>query len=142
MISERTPNVAIVDITLRGGEQSHSLIDRLCDKGIRVVVATGDADVSLRARASARQARLAKLSAAMNDNKEYTPIEILRERADGLVQRGNSLKKLVDAWQPLYDSLDQRQKVRLRIVAVLLLHELRDAVAERLEAADSDDYED
>ena len=47
MVSERTPNVAIVDITLRGGEQSHSLIDRLCDKGIRVVVATGDADVSL-----------------------------------------------------------------------------------------------
>jgi FixJ family two-component response regulator len=47
MISERTPNVAIVDITLRGGEQSNSLIERLCDKGIRVVVATGDADVSL-----------------------------------------------------------------------------------------------
>jgi FixJ family two-component response regulator len=47
MISERSPNVAIVDITLRGGEQSHSLIDRLCDKGIRVVVVTGDADVSL-----------------------------------------------------------------------------------------------
>ena len=47
MVSERTPNVAIVDITLRGGEQSHSLIDRLCDKDIRVVVATGDADVSL-----------------------------------------------------------------------------------------------
>ena len=97
---------------------------------------------AIRARASARQARLAKLSAAMNDNKEYTPIEILRERADGLVQRGNSLKKLVDAWQPLYDSLDQRQKVRLRFVAVLVLREMRDAVAERLEAADSDDYED
>jgi len=47
IISERSPNVAIVDITLRGGEQSHSLIDRLCDKGIRVVVATGDPDVSL-----------------------------------------------------------------------------------------------
>jgi DNA-binding NarL/FixJ family response regulator len=47
MISERSPNVAIVDITLRGGEQSHSLIDLLCDNGIRVVVATGDTDVSL-----------------------------------------------------------------------------------------------
>jgi len=47
MVSERTPNVAIVDITLRGGEQSHSLIDRLCDKGIRVVVVTGDAGVTL-----------------------------------------------------------------------------------------------
>jgi DNA-binding response OmpR family regulator len=47
LISEQTPNVAIVDITLRGGEESHSLIDRLCDKGIRVVAATGDTDVSL-----------------------------------------------------------------------------------------------
>jgi len=47
LISERSPNVAIVDITLRGGEESHSLIDRLCEKGIRVVVATGDTDVSL-----------------------------------------------------------------------------------------------
>ena len=47
MIFERSPNVAIVDITLRGGEQSHSLIDRLCDKGIRVVLITGHADVSL-----------------------------------------------------------------------------------------------
>jgi FixJ family two-component response regulator len=47
VISERTPHVAIVDITLHGGEQSHSLIDRLCDQGIRVVVITGDADVSL-----------------------------------------------------------------------------------------------
>jgi FixJ family two-component response regulator len=47
IISERNPNVAIVDITLRGGEESHNLIDRLCDKGIRVVVATGDTDVSL-----------------------------------------------------------------------------------------------
>src|SRR5688500_8815305 len=47
MISERSPSVAIVDITLRDGEQSHSLIDRLFNKGIRVVVITGDADVSL-----------------------------------------------------------------------------------------------
>src|SRR5262249_11963429 len=66
---------------------------------------------AIRARASARQARIAKLAAAANSDKEYTPIEILRARADGLIQRGNSLKKLVDAWQPLYDTLDARQKV-------------------------------
>jgi CheY-like chemotaxis protein len=33
LISEQTPNVAIVDITLRGGEESNRLIDRLCEKG-------------------------------------------------------------------------------------------------------------
>lgn len=94
---------------------------------------------AIRARASARQARLAKLAAATNDGKDRTPIEILRARGDGLVERGNALKKLVDAWQPLYDSLDARQKVRVRILAVLVVREMRDRIAERLEAADSDD---
>jgi len=39
--------VALVDINLRRGEQSHALIDRLHDRGIRVVVITGYGDVSL-----------------------------------------------------------------------------------------------
>ena len=53
MIFERSPHMAIVDITLRGGEQSHSLIDSLCDKGIRVVVLTGDAEASSTGRVAA-----------------------------------------------------------------------------------------
>jgi hypothetical protein len=96
---------------------------------------------AIRARAAGRQARLAKLGGAMDANKEYTPIEIMRTRADGLISRGNALKKLVDAWQPLYDTLDARQKVRLRILAVLVVREMKDRVAERLEAADHDDEE-
>jgi hypothetical protein len=96
---------------------------------------------AIRGRAAARQARLAKLSAAMDSNKEYTPIEILRARADALVERGTTLKKLVDAWQPLYDTLDNRQKVRLRILAVLVVREMKDRIAERLEAADYDEEE-
>ena len=47
MLSERRPNVALVDFTLRAGEESYELIDRLCAQGIRVVVVTGDTDVSL-----------------------------------------------------------------------------------------------
>src|ERR1044072_4369157 len=94
---------------------------------------------AIRARASARQARLAKLAAAMDADKDYTPIEILRARADNLIARGNSLKKLVDAWQPLYDTLDARQKVRLRLLAVLVVPEMRDRIAQRMEAADYDD---
>jgi FixJ family two-component response regulator len=47
MASERRPNVAIVDINLRGGERSHGLIDRLHQQGVGVVVMTGHADVSL-----------------------------------------------------------------------------------------------
>jgi DNA-binding NtrC family response regulator len=46
LVSERTPDVALVDIHLRDGEQSYCLINRLHDQGIRVVVITGYADVS------------------------------------------------------------------------------------------------
>ena len=47
LVSERRPDVALVDINLRRGERSHGLIDRLNDQGIRVVVLTGYADASL-----------------------------------------------------------------------------------------------
>jgi DNA-binding NtrC family response regulator len=47
LTSERTPDVAIVDINLRGGEKSYDLIDQLHHQGTRVVVITGYADVSL-----------------------------------------------------------------------------------------------
>jgi len=46
LVSERTPDVALVDIHLRDGELSYCLINRLHDQGIRVVVITGYADVS------------------------------------------------------------------------------------------------
>ena len=47
MVSERRPDVAIVDINLRRGERSYGLIDRLYDQGIRVVVMTGYSDAAL-----------------------------------------------------------------------------------------------
>jgi DNA-binding NtrC family response regulator len=47
LIAERSPEVAVVDINLRGGERSYGLIDRLHARGIRTVVITGYADVSL-----------------------------------------------------------------------------------------------
>jgi len=47
LVSESTPDVAIVDINLRDGELSYELIDWLQDRGIRIVVLTGYADVSL-----------------------------------------------------------------------------------------------
>ena len=46
LVSEGAPDVALVDINLRGGERSYDLIDRLHDQGIRVVVISGYADVS------------------------------------------------------------------------------------------------
>jgi DNA-binding NarL/FixJ family response regulator len=47
LVSERRPDVALVDINLRRGERSYDLIDRLHDQGIRVVVITGYTDAAL-----------------------------------------------------------------------------------------------
>jgi DNA-binding NtrC family response regulator len=47
LLAERTPDVAIVDINLRDGERANSLIDRLEEQRIPVIVVSGYADVSL-----------------------------------------------------------------------------------------------
>lgn len=45
LTSERTADVALVDIKLRDGEMAYALIDRLQHQGIRVVVMTGYDDL-------------------------------------------------------------------------------------------------
>jgi CheY-like chemotaxis protein len=47
LISGLTPDVALVDFNLRGGELAHGLIDRLHNQGIRIVVISGYAEVPL-----------------------------------------------------------------------------------------------
>jgi CheY-like chemotaxis protein len=47
LLSEHAPNVALVDVNLRGGELAYGMIDRLHDQGIRVVVLSGYADIPL-----------------------------------------------------------------------------------------------
>jgi DNA-binding NtrC family response regulator len=47
LVSERAPEVALVDINLRNGEKSYDLIDQLHELGIRTVVMSGYADVPL-----------------------------------------------------------------------------------------------
>jgi CheY-like chemotaxis protein len=41
LCAERTPDVALVDFNLRGGELAHALIDRLHSQGIHVIVTSG-----------------------------------------------------------------------------------------------------
>jgi hypothetical protein len=96
---------------------------------------------AIHARAMARHQRLANLAARLNSQQESDPVELLRERADILAQRAAALKKLADAWQPLYQSLDANQKQRLRFITVYVLREMRDALASRqvqLEGEDDD----
>jgi CheY-like chemotaxis protein len=41
LISEKIPDVALVDFNLRGGELAEALIDHLNDRGVRVIVTSG-----------------------------------------------------------------------------------------------------
>jgi acyl carrier protein phosphodiesterase len=80
---------------------------------------------------TARHERLANLAARIGTQRESNPIELLRERADVLAQRATRLKKLADAWQPLYESLDADQKLRLRFLTLYVLREMGDALETR-----------
>ena len=79
----------------------------------------------------------------LDQQRAVDPIELLRGRADALAQRAAGLKKLADAWQPLYQSLDPDQKQRLRVLAVRVLRQLNDTVdTRRMETYDEKDDED
>jgi DNA-binding NtrC family response regulator len=41
LVSEQTPDIALVDLSLRGGERADVLIDQLHDRGVPVIVITG-----------------------------------------------------------------------------------------------------
>ena len=41
LLSEGTPDAALVDFCLRGGEQANGLIDQLIERGVRVIVISG-----------------------------------------------------------------------------------------------------
>ena len=47
LVSERAPNVALVDINLRNGELSYDLIDWLHARGIPIIVISGYPEVAL-----------------------------------------------------------------------------------------------
>lgn len=83
---------------------------------------------AIRARATARHARLEKLAALRGQQGEFNVVTLMRERADALAQRSAGLKKLADAWQPLQASLDDGQKRRLRFLALMGLREMRDSL--------------
>jgi hypothetical protein len=98
-------------------------------------------EAAIRARADARRARLMQIVGYAKEQRERTPLELLRDRADALTARGAALKKLVDAWQPLYESLDEVQRIRLRFLAAYVLREMRDAVESRRYQGMDDEYD-
>jgi hypothetical protein len=104
---------------------------------------------AIRNRAKDRQARVATTAARLNELRDRSPVEVIRDRdpvaflqrrADALTQRGADLKKLADAWQPLYQTLTPDQKRRMAALTIFVLREMRDAVEQRrLQSEDDDD---
>jgi hypothetical protein len=70
---------------------------------------------ALRDRAQARADRVV----AGKADRPSDPIERLRQRAERMTERGASLKQVADAAAPLYQSLDDAQKHRFRVLARL-----------------------
>jgi LTXXQ motif family protein len=97
---------------------------------------------AIRARGMARRQRLVNLVARATGQREFNPVELLRDRADALATRATNLKKLADAWQPLYASLDDNQKARMRLLAVYVLREMRDAMESRRLQSEDEYYDD
>ena len=95
-------------------------------------------------RAKNRQAlleRIAELreSGAMEALRERNPVEIMQRRADVLVQRGADLKKLADAWEPLYKTLSPDQKRRTAFVSYATMRGMQGIIEHHTEAEDDDD---
>ena len=88
-------------------------------------------EAAIRGRADARRTRLMQIAGYAKEQRERSPLELLSDRADALTARGAALKKLVGAWQPLYESLDEVQQIRLRFLAMFVLREMRDLAESR-----------
>src|ERR1700692_1835339 len=58
----------------------------------------------------------ARMNGQQNDAQKPDPVTRLRERADNMAATAASLKKIADAADPLYKTLDEGQKRRLAIL--------------------------
>jgi len=61
-------------------------------------------------------ARMKTTDGAQDQQKEDDPVARLRERADNMAASATALKKIADAADPLYKTLDEGQKRRLTIL--------------------------
>lgn len=102
---------------------------------------------AIRVRAQNRQARIADAMARVDELhnrsafeilRDRNPVDFLNRRADALTQRGADLKRLADAWQPLYQTMTPDQKRRMALLTVFVLREMRNGMEQRrLESEDA-----
>jgi hypothetical protein len=103
---------------------------------------------AIRTRAKDRQARIAAVEQRAAELRGKSPVEVLRDRnpveflqrrSTALAQRAADLKKLADAWQPLYQTLSPDQKKRMGHLALTALRELRTGAEHRRLLSETED---
>ena len=100
---------------------------------------------AIRARAKNRQARMERVAALRESGGlkeavgERNPVELMQRRAEMLGQRAADMKKLADAWEPLYKTLAPDQKKRMAFAMYAAARGMRDAIEHRIETEDDDD---
>ncbi len=99
---------------------------------------------AIRARAKNRQARFERVaelrdSSPMEALHERNPVELMQRRAESLSQRAADLKKVADAWEPLYKTLSADQRKRMAFVTVVAARGIRDTIEHRMESEDDDE---
>ena len=104
---------------------------------------------AIRVRAQNRDARLARIAETVGKMSDESASEVLRNRdpvafldrrADALTQRAQDLKKLADAWRPLYPTLSPEQKQRLASLTIFALHQIGSALEQRMQSDDDDEW--
>jgi len=99
---------------------------------------------AIRARAKNRQARWERVaelrdSSPMDALHDRNPVELMHRRAEALNQRAADLKKVADAWEPLFKTLSEDQKKRMAFVTVVSARGIRDTIEHRMDSQDDDD---
>ena len=103
---------------------------------------------AIRARAEDRKARLAKIGETVGRRADQNsveamrsrdPIAFLQRRSEALAQRSADLDKLAEAWQPLYKTLNPEQRRHMAAIAILVLHDMSDAVERRRALSEDED---
>ena len=98
---------------------------------------------AIRTRAKNRQARWERLAQLRDTSPlealhERNPVELMQRRAESLSQRGADLKKVADAWEPLFKTLSEDQKKRMAFVTIVAARGIRDTIEGN---TDSEDYD-
>jgi hypothetical protein len=103
-------------------------------------------EAAIRARAKDRQTRIEGDVRTIGERRENpidairdrNPVEFMQRRAEALDQRGADLKKLADAWQPLYQTLSPEQKKRMGFLAMYVVREMRTNAEDRRLRSEAD----